>query len=83
MRSAAFLRIIPDKEKIVWVSCSNSWTVPCFPIVALRCVFGSRVRVVLGVLLACFFATAIDAWRSWRGVPRAFGRSRVYQPTTG
>jgi protein-S-isoprenylcysteine O-methyltransferase Ste14 len=27
---------------------------------------------VLGVLLAVF-ATAIDAWRSLRGVPRAFG----------
>ncbi len=30
----------------------------------------------LGVLLA-IVATAIDAWRSLRGVPRAFGRSRV------
>ncbi len=38
--------------------------------------FGSRVRFVLGVLLAVF-ATAIDAWRFLRGVPRAFGRSLV------
>jgi hypothetical protein len=37
----------------------------------LRCVLGSRVRVVLGVLLA--HVTSIDARRSWRGVPRAFG----------
>ncbi len=34
--------------------------------------FGSRVRFVLGVLLA-IFAPAIAAWRFLRGVPRAFG----------
>jgi hypothetical protein len=40
-------------------------------------VFGSRVRFVLGVLLACYIVTRIDAWRFMRGVPRAFGFTSV------
>ncbi len=48
----------------------------CFPFpifVALRRVFGSRASRVLGVSCLPFLllATAIAAWRSWRGVPRA------------
>ncbi len=69
LRSAAFGGSFANKEV--------RWSFPglylCFPMEALdlRCVLGSRVRVVLGVLLA--HVTSIDARRSWRGVPRAFG----------